>query len=484
MFRKYSSVTWSIAGLDPAGAAGLLADTKVFAALGVHGVGVATALTAQGLERCVRVFPAAGGEVAEQIEALGPELAPAAVKIGMLGSVEVARVVAAWLERARQNWRKPFVVLDPVLAASSGLSLSEPELAGVIMRELLPQVDLITPNLIEAQALLGQSGEAPALAQAFLGRGARAVLVKGGHAAGKGVVSDYFASGSQSSWLHGERHEWETRGTGCALSAAIAAYSARGEGLFDAVVAARIHLATGVRNAVDLGGKARIIAPGADVNPQDLPWLGAAERAAPFPDCGTEPLGFYPIVDRTAWIRRLVPLGVRTIQLRVKDLSGAALLSEIDEAQRVCSAHGARLFVNDHWRAALTLGAYGVHLGQEDLAEADLPALRRAKVRLGISTHSYEEAARAAAVRPSYVALGPIFPTTLKTMRFGPQGVARIAEWRRLFDVPLVAIGGITLDRAAEIRAQGAAAIAVVSDVTRHPDPEGRVRAWLEEMRA
>ena len=187
---------------------------------------------------------------------------------------------------------------------------------------------------------------------------------------------------------------------------------------------------------------------------------------------------FYPVVDSTAWVKRLAALGVGTIQLRVKDLAHAQAVALVREALAV--AGNAKLVVNDHWRAAIEAGAKHVHLGQEDLADADVGAIRRAGLTLGLSTHDDAELATALRHKPDYVALGPIYPTTLKVMRFAPQGLARITEWkRRVGNIPLVAIGGITLERASAVYAAGADSIAVVSDVTQNKAPDARVRAWL-----
>jgi thiamine-phosphate pyrophosphorylase len=189
---------------------------------------------------------------------------------------------------------------------------------------------------------------------------------------------------------------------------------------------------------------------------------------------------FYPIVPDLAWLERLVPLGVRTIQLRLKEASPERIAHEIAAGLALCARHGCRLIVNDYWREALALGADFVHLGQEDLAGADLGALHAAGVRLGISTHSSEELAIALAARPAYVALGPIYETRLKAMPWAPQGLARIAEWKaRIAPVPLVAIGGITPDRADAVLAAGADSVAVITDVFTHADPEARVRTWV-----
>ena len=195
----------------------------------------------------------------------------------------------------------------------------------------------------------------------------------------------------------------------------------------------------------------------------------------PYPD------RFYPVVDSVAWVARLTRLGVGTIQLRAKNLSDADALAIVKEALAVTRGTGTQLVVNDHWRAAIDANAEHLHLGQEDLADADLKAIRDAGLTLGISTHDDEELATALRAKPDYVALGPIFFTTLKSMRFEPQGIPKIAEWKkRIGNIPLVAIGGIKLEHADEIFAAGADSIAVVSDVTQNPDPDARVKAWLD----
>jgi thiamine-phosphate pyrophosphorylase len=194
----------------------------------------------------------------------------------------------------------------------------------------------------------------------------------------------------------------------------------------------------------------------------------------PYPD------RFYPVVDSLAWVERLTKLGVGTIQLRAKDLNDADALQIVTDALAITNGTQAKLVVNDYWRAAVVAGAKYLHLGQEDLAEADLEAIREAGLSLGVSTHDDAELETALAAKPDYVALGPIFFTTLKSMRFEPQGIAKITEWKkRIGTIPLVAIGGIKFEHAAEIFAAGADSIAVVSDVTQNADPDARVRQWL-----
>lgn len=188
---------------------------------------------------------------------------------------------------------------------------------------------------------------------------------------------------------------------------------------------------------------------------------------------------FYPIVPDAAWVARLAAQGAKLIQLRVKNGTPEAIEAEIARALETASAHGCQLVVNDYWREAIRLGADFVHLGQGDLADADLTAIHAAGIKLGVSTHSSEELTAAIAAEPDYVALGPIYPTKLKEMPWPPQGLARIGEWRSKITCPLVAIGGITLERAPSVLAAGASSAAVVTDIVMSDDPEQRTRDWL-----
>ncbi|MGL3607731.1 thiamine phosphate synthase [Rhizobium sp. G187] len=189
---------------------------------------------------------------------------------------------------------------------------------------------------------------------------------------------------------------------------------------------------------------------------------------------------FYLIVDSADWIERLVPLGVKLVQLRMKDADSVALRQHIRRSMRVCADHGCQLVVNDHWQIAIDEGSDFVHLGQEDLADADLTAIRKAGLKLGLSTHDDAELETALAADPDYVALGPVYPTILKKMPWAPQGLDRLALWKQKIGAcPLVAIGGLRPDRLAGVFAAGADSAAVVTDITLNADPEARTREWL-----
>lgn len=193
---------------------------------------------------------------------------------------------------------------------------------------------------------------------------------------------------------------------------------------------------------------------------------------------------FYPIVEDADWVARVVGAGAKLVQLRMKDADGANIRAHIARARDICAKVGATLVVNDFWQDAIDLRCAYVHLGQGDLDTADVPALRSAGIKLGLSTHDHAELDRALSFDPDYVALGPIYPTLLKQMPWAPQGLARISEWKRLIGTkPLVAIGGLTLDRIPGVLAAGADCVAVVTDIVRADDPEARTREWLTATR-
>ncbi|MBZ8118312.1 thiamine phosphate synthase [Roseovarius sp. LXJ103] len=190
---------------------------------------------------------------------------------------------------------------------------------------------------------------------------------------------------------------------------------------------------------------------------------------------------FYPIFDSVDWLARLLPLGIRLVQLRVKDLEGADLRAEIIRGQAIARKANCAMVVNDFWQIAIDEGCDWVHLGQEDLDSADIPAIRRAGIKLGISTHDRAELDRAMALKPDYVALGPVYPTILKKMKWHQQGVEKLSEWKALIgDTPLIAIGGMSVERSAGAFAAGADCVSAVTDISLNPDPEARVRAWLK----
>ena len=190
---------------------------------------------------------------------------------------------------------------------------------------------------------------------------------------------------------------------------------------------------------------------------------------------------FYPIFDSADWLERLVPLGIKLVQLRIKDAPTEELRQHIRRSKAVCDAHDCVLIINDYWQMAIEEACSFIHLGQEDLDDANIDAIRSAGLKLGISTHDKTELIRALTVSPDYIALGPIYPTILKKMKWHEQGIDRLTKWRaHIGDIPLVAIGGITISRAQGAFDAGADIVSAVTDITLHKNPEARIRDWLE----
>ncbi len=200
----------------------------------------------------------------------------------------------------------------------------------------------------------------------------------------------------------------------------------------------------------------------------------------PFAPLENPALGVYAVVDSANWVAQMLSAGIRTVQLRIKNHADPTLPDQIRTAVALArQTSGAQLFINDHWQLAMQHGAYGVHLGQEDLETVDLDALRQAGVRLGLSTHSYWEVACAWGLQPSYIACGPIFPTQSKDMPWTHQGLDNLRYWASLLPLPVVGIGGISMDNMAAVGATGAASAAVISAITQSPDPAAACRALV-----
>lgn len=486
MSRAELPVILTIGGSDSAGMAGIQMDLRVIRALGGHGASAITAVTAQHSGEVLALNPVAP-EVLHQQLAACRALPLEAVKIGLLASPAQVRVCADFLRASGLR-----AVLDPVLASSSGTPFADSHTLAAIRGDLLPLCSLVTPNRLEVAPLTGirvdSDGDVEIAAGLLAARGAGAVVIKGGH--GDGPWSkDFFHRQHRRFWLASpRRHTVDSRGTGCAFATAAAAALALGHDLDDAMVIAKMAVNQGLRQGSGWPGQPGPLAishfpDSAD----DLPALldhGADPPAQQvFPSCGPVALGLYPVVDRSHWLETLLPCGVTTIQLRIKDLAGAALRTEITRGIAVARDNNARLFVNDHWQLAIELGAYGVHLGQEDLGGADLDAIHRAGLRLGISTHCHYEVARAHRYRPSYLACGPIYPTTSKQMPWQPQGIGRLSYWRRVLnDYPLVAIGGIDDRRLAKVAATGVDGVAMISALTGAADPAATARRFITTL--
>lgn len=403
---------------------------------------------------------------------------PGVVKSGPVCDRGHLEALAGFLEE-----KKPLYICDPEMFCPLSENRLDGATAEFVKRHLLPLARLITPDIGEAEQMLGapinNRADMKEAAERLLVFGPKWVLLKGGQLAGGAEAVDYFTDGGQGAWLSAPRLDPQRvsarKGRVANMAAAIAAGLAAGLPMHDALALARSIIQAAYRAD---GEKP----PAFPCAPADFPaaWPdGRTPATDPFPPLDFALPAFYPIVDGADWMARIAPLGIAVAQLRIKNLSGGALEEEIRRGLAEGDKHGVRIFVNDYWELAVKHGAYGVHLGQSDLQTADIGAVRRAGLRLGLSTHCYFEAAVAHALRPSYIALGPVYPTKIKSMDFAPQGLETVRLWRTLFDAPLVAIGGITLEKADGPLSAGADMVSVISDISQNPDPEVRVKNWL-----
>ncbi|MFM2486290.1 thiamine phosphate synthase [Celerinatantimonas yamalensis] len=484
---------WVIAGQDSSGGAGIVADLLTAHDLHVTAAVVVTALTAQNSQEIRAIEPCSADFLITQLETIS-EPAPAAIKIGMLANAEQVYRLAEFLRDLRIKHPAIQIVCDPVLGASSGYQLGD-----VSVKDALPKlfevVDLITPNAQELAQLSGLKLDSPAQIVAacrlLYQRYGVKVLAKGGHCEfEKQRCIDLLASDTSQLLLSSPRIATpHSHGTGCTLSSAIAAQLAHGEPLDDAIVLAKAYVSQGLRCARTLGQLPGAVAhEGWPQQLSDFPTIESSLSSLgqafalrePWPSTPLHafprlqgPLGVYPVVDNAAWVTRLLAAGVRTIQLRIKDSSDPNLAQQVAQCVAAARQVDAQLFINDYWQLAIEFGAYGVHLGQDDLADVDLGAIAKAGLRLGISTHGYKELLRAVQLTPSYIALGHVFATTTKQMPSAPQGLERLQRYVKLVShYPTVAIGGIDLSNAKAVLRTGVQSLAVVRAITQSDSPE------------
>lgn len=457
-------IVWSIAGTDSGGGAGLAADQRAADAFGVHLCPVVAAVTAQHSRAVTRVAPVDVALLEAQLQALAGDMPPRVVKTGLLGGAAQVQAVARWVDRLREAGPVALVV-DPVLAASSGAVFADAATLAAYRDALLPRATLVTPNRREAHALLGAAAAPddddpaalPALARALRESGAQAVCITGGDAGDiDGQVLDWLASEHAAGWLASSRVATpHTHGTGCTFASSAAAALALGFVPADAVVLAKMATSHALRHGRAAGAGAGPVCAQAGFGREpallprlswdEAPGFGAAPSAPP--PCA---LGLYAIVDSAERVLQVLAAGVRTVQLRIKatDAAAANLRDAVRRSAQACRAAGAELFVNDHWQLAREFAGpgIGVHLGQEDLlalGASGRAALAGSGLALGISTHSLWELCRARSLAPRYIACGPVWPTLTKAMPWRAQGLHNLRWWRRMAGAPVVAIGGI-----------------------------------------
>jgi hydroxymethylpyrimidine kinase/phosphomethylpyrimidine kinase/thiamine-phosphate diphosphorylase len=477
------AIVWSVAGSDSGAGAGLQADLRAFDAFGVHGCTAVAAVTAQNSVAVRRVDAVAPDLLEAQLAALAEDLPPRAIKSGLLGSADNVRVLARWVRRLGVP-----LVVDPVWRASTGAAMAGDALRAALLDDLLPLATVLTPNRAESAWLLGRESEPAEAARALRRLGARAVVVTGGDDGGD-ASSDALdapqAAGVLASARVATRHH---HGTGCVFASSAAAALALGFCEADAVVLAKMATTDALRHAGAAGQGAGPVRPqrGFARRGELLPslWPSGSSRTSRAFAAMDAPIGLYPIVDDAAWVARVAAGGATTVQLRIKEGPADALDTQVAAAVAAAERCGVRLFVNDHWQLALKHRAWGVHLGQQDLDDADLDALAAAGLRLGVSSHAPWEVARAVAVRPSYIACGPIHPTPTKDMPWAPQGTHNLAYWCGVLDMPVVAIGGLDVARAGEAARCGADGIAVLRGIVQAAQPQQMMGDYIEAIEA
>ena len=505
--NKKKPIIWTISGSDCSGGAGIAADIKTGHALGVEVCHLITANTVQNSSQLISVNPVAIDILQQQFEVLIADKPPAVIKIGLVVNIEQVVWLSQVLKSAKLADDKLIVVYDPVGQASVGGNFHALSLAELTV--LLQQVDIITPNLNEAQSLSGlkiSANSTESLAERIYQNTAiNSIIIKGGHSDEEnGLSIDYCYH--QLNKIKQDNQEklhqlicyqlssariatHYSHGGGCSFATAIASFLALGYLVRDALTLTKAFINLGLSKSAELSAKQKHSYYGAF---EQLNWTNKPAAIADcFPrvidklsqqhehlpafnslDLNNVKLGLYPVIDSLYWLKRLLPLGLEIIQLRVKNVSEAELEQIIIAAVELSKDYATRLFINDYWQLAIKHGAYGVHIGQEDLQDADLVAIQQAGIRLGISTHGCYEFLLAQQLQPSYLAIGAIFPTKTKDMTGQIQGIENLKQVLALRPselsqkIPVVAIGGINLARAPAVVATGVESIAVVTAIT------------------
>lgn len=512
---KARAVVWAIGGVDSLAVAGVLADSRAANATGVHCAAIVSCVTAQNSHSFIDVNASDVSFLEAQWQALAQQTTAAVIKVGLIVTKSQARWLGDKISQYRQTHHKLQVIYDPVLISSSDKTLVDNDTLTAIKQFVLPEVDLLTPNIDEAQTLSGLTLQQPsdliALARSLRTEYNLAVLLKGGHLNDK-IGGQEFAYDCYLARLNDfEPREPATafimvspfidnqnlRGTGCTIASLIAAYVARDYTLCDALVLAKACINQAISDAGPLGnGRGGLVdlAPVTDFKylPRllsiteylDQPLNLERENRA-FAPCERR-LGLYPVVSNTDLLERLLRLGVKTIQLRAKDFCDLDIEPQVIKAIALGRLYQARVFINDYWQLAVKHRAYGVHLGQEDLQLADLEQIKSAGLRLGLSSHGIYEALIAEQLAPSYIALGHIFATTTKEMPSTPQGLDKLAHQVKLFKKqrPLVAIGGIDRARVGVVARTGVGSIALVRAITEAEDITSATGQLLAEIGA
>jgi hydroxymethylpyrimidine kinase/phosphomethylpyrimidine kinase/thiamine-phosphate diphosphorylase len=501
---KEKPIVWTISGSDCSGGAGIAADIKTGHALGVEVCHLITANTVQNANRLISINPVACEILQQQAKVLIDDKPPSVIKIGLIANLEQVTWLTELLAGFKANYPKISVVFDPVGQASVGGSFSTLEREDLTL--LFHYVDVITPNLMEAQQLSNLLTLDPVeLAIKIAELGVTSVIVKGGHNAvldndGLQISDDYclhhVEQSSISYQLSSPRINTSySHGGGCSFASAVTAFLAHGYLLRDAFTLTKAFINQGLAKSVTAsmkkpdyyGAFQQTHWPNnADFFPRISSNLVKKYQALPpFPSLALSDtkLGLYPVVDSLYWLKRLLPLGLNIIQLRLKNKTDIELEALIIAAIAISQPYKTRLFINDYWQLAIKHRAYGVHIGQEDLQNTNLTKIQQSGLHLGISTHGCYEFLLAQQLQPSYLAIGAIFPTKTKNMSGQIQGVENLQQLLKLAsNIPVVAIGGINHQRAERVWQTGVDSIAVVTAITESENAEIAVKQFQHIM--
>jgi hydroxymethylpyrimidine kinase/phosphomethylpyrimidine kinase/thiamine-phosphate diphosphorylase len=511
-------IIWSISGSDCSGGAGIAADIKTGHSLDVEVCHLMTANTVQNANRLTAINATEVTILAEQAAILIDDKPPSVIKIGLLANAEQVQWLTNLLVQYKQRIPTVISVYDPVGQASVGGRFNDLTVAQ--LTPLLQQVDIITPNLAEAQQLLQPTPNQLLSVQGVITRNhaenlahglyqqfaITSIIIKGGHSDDKSQAEDYCYH--QLNQLPGKQDNQDkihtaisyqlsaprsssmfSHGGGCSFASALSAFLAHGYLVRDAFTLAKAFMSQGLFISESRSASLNHQYYGA-FQQQSWPRV-AVNTTTVFPkvsdalsekhstlaafaslDLVGKKLGLYPVIDSLYWLKRLLPLGLEIIQLRLKNIAEDTLDEMIADAITLAKQYNTRLFINDYWQLAIKHGAYGVHIGQEDIQTADLAAIQEAGIRLGISTHGCYEFVLAQQLQPSYLAIGAIFATQTKDMTGQIQGLDNLKQvltLRPKFETdqtPVVAIGGITLELAQSVATTGVDSIAVVTAIT------------------
>ena len=490
MNKTKKPIIWTISGADCSGGAGIAADIKTAHGLGVEICHLITANTVQNSTELIAVNPVTIELLQQQVDALYFDKAPSVIKIGLVANTEQVIWLITTIQTLKVRNPRLIIVYDPVGQASVGGKFSD--ISHLERLRLVAICDVLTPNLSEAQQLSGEdNNDVKAHAQKLLETGLASIIIKGGHLKSE-HSSDYCLHSlntiTQDSTTNkattNKTIEYQLKsprintsyshGGGCTFATALSSFLAHGYLLRDAFTLTKALINQGLsKRAGELEYYGAFEQGSWPKNADNFPQICAAlnqqySNLPAFPSLTlTNKLGLYPVVDSTEWLKRLLPLNLNIIQLRLKNKTNSELNQIIAEAVAISRDYPTRLFINDYWKLAIKHNAYGVHIGQEDLQNADLAIIQQAGLRLGISTHGCYEFLLAQQLKPSYLAVGAIFPTKTKDMTGQIQGIDNLVQLLNLSnDIPVVAIGGINLERAQEVWRTGVDSIAVVTAIT------------------